>query len=67
MEFLTVNEAASLWKVAEQTVRKYLRRGQVPGAILEDGSWKIPCDASKPGAFSQDEDKICEVSPLLKN
>ena len=66
MEFYSVREAASLWKVSRQMVQKYLKQRQIPGAILEDGSWKIPCDAVKPGAFSQDDEKICEVSPLLK-
>lgn len=66
MEFLTVNEAASLWKVSRQMVRKYLNRGQVIGAVLEDGIWRIPSDALKPGEYSHDDEKISEKSRLLR-
>ena len=66
MEFISIKEAARIWKVSEQAARKYLRRGQVPGAILEDGSWKIPADATKPGSLAPNEKKMCETSPLLK-
>ena len=66
MEYLSTSDAAGLWKVSNQAVRKYLSRGQIPGAFFEDGTWKIPADAVKPGEFSEKEEKICEVSPLLK-
>ena len=66
MEFISIKEAARLWKVSEQAARKYLRRGQVPGAVMENGSWKVPANAEKPGRLALNEEKICEVSPLLK-
>ena len=66
MEFLSASEAAELWKVSNSLVRRYLRRGQIPGAFFEDGSWKIPANAVKPGASYQEEAEIRESSSLLK-
>ena len=63
MNYLTVNQAALRWGIAEQTVRKYVTRGRIPTAILEDGRWLIPDDAEKPGMPSAKE---FELSRLLK-
>ena len=66
MEYLAPSEIAVLWKVSTSLVRRYLRRGQIPGAFLEDGSWKIPVGTVKPGTYLQEEETPPDTPPLLK-
>ena len=49
MKFLTAREIAVKWGVSVQQVRKYMRGGHIPGAVLKDGGWLIPADAENPG------------------
>lgn len=48
IKYSTVEEAASVWKVSERSVRNYCHQGRVLGAVLEGKTWKIPSDAIKP-------------------
>ena len=66
MEYYSIREITNLWKVSRQMVMKYLKHGQIPGAILEEGAWKIPYDAVKPGTVPVQEEQTSEASPLLK-
>ena len=48
MNMLTVQEAARLWNVTEQTVRYHCRTGSIPGAQQDGKEWLIPDNANKP-------------------
>ena len=50
MEYMSVKEAAALWGVSIQMVRRYCKEGEIEGAIQESGSWQIPFGTEKPGA-----------------
>ena len=34
-------------RVSVQTVREWCRRGELPGAVLTDGGWEIPREATR--------------------
>lgn len=48
MEYSTVKEKASEWKVSERQVQYYCRQLQIEGAIKQSGIWLVPKDAKKP-------------------
>ena len=66
MEYYSARETAKLWGVSRQMIQKYLKNGQIPGATLEAGAWKIPFDAVKPGTSPTEEEESSQASPLLK-
>ena len=47
-KYLSVQEIALKWKIAERTVRYYCSEGRIPGAILQGKTWLIPADSKKP-------------------
>ena len=50
-DMLTVRDFAALHDVAPSTVRAWLARGWLPGAMLADGPvryWRIPADCPRP-------------------
>lgn len=47
-EYISVEKAASVWKISERSVRNYCAHGRIPGAFLEGKTWKIPSSAYKP-------------------
>lgn len=50
MRYLSVPEAARLWGRDPNNVRKFCRRGQIPGAFKnERGWWRIPEGDEPPG------------------
>lgn len=48
MEYFSVSKIASEWGISERSVRNYCALGEVPGAVLDGKTWKIPADAIKP-------------------
>lgn len=44
----TCREIAAEWMVAERTVTAWCKTGQIPGAVKEGRSWRIPETAKKP-------------------
>ena len=48
MNYLSVKEIATLWKMSERSVRNYCATGRVPGAFLTGKTWNIPETAEKP-------------------
>ena len=46
--YISVEKAASVWKISERSVRNYCAQGRIPGAVLEGKTWKIPSSAYKP-------------------
>lgn len=63
MKFFTTREMATQWGVSVQLVRKYLKDGRIPSAVLKDGGWLIPEGTEKPGLPAR---KLPEMAPLLK-
>lgn len=47
-EFLSVIETAKCWNVSERSIRNYCASGRIDGAIMRNGEWRIPADATKP-------------------
>lgn len=48
MKYISVKEAAKLWKLSERSVRNYCAHGRVDGAFLTGKTWNIPENAAKP-------------------
>ena len=46
--YISVEKAASVWKISERSVRSYCAQGRILGAFLEGKTWKIPSSACKP-------------------
>lgn len=46
--YISVEKAASVWKISERSVRNYCAQGRILGAFLEGKTWKIPSSACKP-------------------
>lgn len=49
MQYLSVKEISSLWKINERRVRALLQEDRILGAKKVGKSWLIPSDAEKPG------------------
>ena len=54
---MTIKEASILWNISERSVRNYCALGRVEGAVIEDGTWKIPLNAKKPVRANEKENK----------
>ena len=48
MTYLTIKEAAELWEITEQMVRRYCREGRVSGAVHREGNWYVPKGVARP-------------------
>lgn len=48
MKYISVADAASIWNVAERTVRNYCATGKIIGAKLIGKTWSIPANSIKP-------------------
>ena len=53
MDYISIKEAAIKWGVSDRHVRRCCNEGKIKGAIVEDGVWIIPDNASKPAAKSR--------------
>lgn len=53
MDYISIKEAALKWGVSDRHVRRCCNEGKIKGAIVEDGVWIIPDNASKPAAKSR--------------
>ena len=61
MEYMTVKEAAKLWKVSESTVRKWCRDGQLVLMIRAQkvsNRWRIPKGVECPKRKEKKENKV---------
>ena len=63
MSMITVTEAAENWGISVQLVRRYCREKRIPNAIMHDGVWFIPSNASRP---DREEAETVTTPPLLK-
>ena len=48
LKYITVQQAAKLWKISDRRVRTLCSEGRIPGMIREGHAYKIPEDALKP-------------------
>ena len=53
MNDMTIEDAAAKWGVSPRQVRAYCAAGRVAGALLENGAWRLPSSAVKPGRKSR--------------
>ena len=49
MKYCTTKEIAERWQISDRRVRVLCKDGRIPGVIEENGSYRIPSDAVKPG------------------
>lgn len=62
MKFISIKEASVNWGVSEQMVRRYCKKGGIPGAVQKNGVWRIPAKAAKPALHADTP----ELSSLAK-
>lgn len=67
MDYLTVNEIASLWGISPRSVRNYCLQGRVSGAQRIGKSWLIPRDAIKPQRKRQGEPSSLDTKEFNAN
>lgn len=48
MEYITVKEAADMWKISERRIQILCREERIDGAKKFDRNWAIPRNADKP-------------------
>lgn len=46
--FKNAREISELWGISEHQVANYCSNGDIPGAVKQGRSWRIPSDAQKP-------------------
>lgn len=47
-EYMTVQEAAKLWKISERRVQKLCKENRINGVLNVNRVWLIPQNAEKP-------------------
>jgi len=62
MEYLSVQQISSKWKLAPRTIRLYCQTGKISGAKLMGKTWIIPEDATKPTNYRSDNKTLCIMS-----
>lgn len=65
-KYISVEEAAKIWNLSERSARNYCSQGRVPGAFLEDKTWKIPANAEKPDRKARHIKKENNLFSVLK-
>lgn len=48
MDYITIKQAASKWKIGVRQVQNYCKNGEIRGVIRFNGVWAIPAVAPKP-------------------
>jgi hypothetical protein len=67
MVYMSVKEASLKWGVSEALVRRYCSQGRIEGTLNEQGSWRIPIKAKRPGRVVQTQEPVSPfVQKLLK-
>jgi hypothetical protein len=62
MEYLSVQQISTKWKLAPRTIRFYCQTGKIWGAKLMGKTWIIPEDATKPTNYRSDNKNLCIMS-----
>lgn len=42
MKYISVKQAAELWRLSERSVRNYCAQGRIEGVFLTGKTWNIP-------------------------
>lgn len=50
-EYMTVQDAAKLWKISERRIQKLCEENRIDGVVRLSRVWLIPKDAKKPADF----------------
>jgi len=66
MKYLSVQEVALLWNIAERSVRDYCAKGRVPGATLKGKIWFIPEGSLKPNRQVRHSKKAQTLLEILQ-
>ena len=61
LNYMTVQEAAVLWRISERQVQKLCRANRIEGVIHLSRVWLIPRDAKKPADARQKEDILKRI------
>ena len=51
--YMTVKEAAAVWKCSERNIQLLCKQGLIPGAHKISGIWVIPMDSIRPGTENE--------------
>ena len=51
--YMTVKEAAAVWKCSERNIQLLCKQGLIPGAHKISGIWVIPTDSIRPGTENE--------------
>ena len=60
-EYMTVQEAAKLWKLSERQVQKLCETNRIDGVVRLSRIWLIPRIAKKPADARRKENKLEEI------
>ena len=66
MEYLSARETAEKWGVSMTLIRRYCTQGRIPGAVYQDGVWRIPEDAIRPTRTVLEYTSEAELPELAK-
>lgn len=47
-EYMTVQDAAKLWKISERRIQKLCEENRIDGVVRLSRVWLVPKDAEKP-------------------
>lgn len=70
MLYLSASEIAQKWGVTPMLIRRLCRQDRIPGAVWQDGVWRIPEDAvriSRTNLEHTDEVELPELAKKLQN
>lgn len=48
MEYLSIKQTSSKWKVSIRRINELCHEGRIPGAVKIGSYWAVPADAEKP-------------------
>lgn len=65
MKYISVKEAAKLWRLSERSVRNYCAQGRIKGAFLTGKTWNIPENAVKPYRINSAETIPTTLAEIL--
>ena len=61
MDFMTTNEASTLWGISSRRITTLCNEGRVEGAVHVAHTWLIPKTSKKPEEQKRGRKKITEV------
>jgi transposase len=68
-DYMTIADAAKLWRRSANTIRRWCQRAQIPGATKFGKQWAVPRTATPPqlptgaAAHQPKETQPCSITP----